>query len=299
MTHLLSVVITGLSVGSLYALVALGIVVVYRASRVVNLAQPALLMLGTYVVASAASVHGWPFWPALVLGLVFTSTVAVLIEKFLVRRFTRQNAVVTASVMTIGLDLVVITEIDRRIGARIIPTSDPWGVDIVSAVGVALPTIRVVALLTSLLLLVGFYFWLQKSDFGVAMRASAERPETAALMGIRSGVVAAAAWGLAGALAVVAGVFLVGFPNAGLDTSLEQVALRALPAAIIGGLTSTTGAVVGGLTVGLSEALVVGYHSEIAFVGDGFDSVAPYIVMLAILVWRPAGLFGTQELRRV
>lgn len=299
MSHLLTVLVTGVSVGSLYALVALGIVIVYKSSSVVNLAQPSLLMLGTFVVASAATIHDLPFWLALLVGLVFTVLLSVLIEKFLVRRFTRQNAVVAASVMTLGLDFALVTEVDRRIGARIIPAGDPWGSDTVSFLGVTVPTIRIAALVVSLVFLAAFYLWLQRSNFGIAMRATAERPDTAALMGVRLGGVAAAAWGVSGGLAVVAGVFLVGFPSPGLDTSLGDVALRALPAAIIGGLDSTTGAVAGGLLVGLSEALVLGYHTNLAVLGQGLEVVAPYVVMLAILVWRPAGLFGTQEARRV
>jgi branched-chain amino acid transport system permease protein len=256
-------------------------------------------MLGTDVGASATTTHRVPFWIALLLGIVFTAGMSVLVEIVLIRRFTRRNAVVAASVMTIGLDFALVTEVDRRIGPRIIPTGDPWGAGTLSVLGVTVPAIRVVALAVSLAFLGAFYLWLQRSGFGVAMRATAERPETAALMGVRLPVVAAVAWGMSGLLAVVAGVFLVGFPSPGLDTSLEQVALRALPAAIIGGLDSTSGAIAGGLLVGLSEALVLGYHTELASLGQGLEIVAPYLVMLLVLVWRPAGLFGSQELHRV
>lgn len=299
MTHLLNLIINGISIGVLYALVALGIVVVYRASSVVNFAQPSLLMLGTYLVASATTVHGLPFWAALLLGIAATAVVSVLVERVLIRRFTRSNAIVAASIMTIGLDIVIATEIDRRIGPRIMATGDPWGGASVDVFGLSVPQVRIAALITSVALLAVFYVWLQRTDFGIAMRATAERPDTAALMGVRLPVVAAAAWGVGGLLAVVAGVFLVGFPSPGLDASVEAVALRALPAAIIGGLDSTSGAVVGGLLVGLTEVLVLGYHDQLAFLGEGLEGVAPYVVMLAVLLWRPAGLFGTRELSRV
>lgn len=98
---------------------------------------------------------------------------------------------------------------------------------------------------------------------------------------------------------MVAGVFLVGYPNPGLSISAEAVALRALPAAIIGGLDSTSGAVVGGLLVGLAETLAGGYQNELLFLGRGFDQVAPYLLMLIVLIIRPAGLFGTREAARV
>jgi branched-chain amino acid transport system permease protein len=298
-SELAGLLANGISTGALYGLVALGIVVVYKASSVVNFALPSLLMLGTYVVASASGTYSLPFWAAIVVGVAVTALVAVVVELVLVRQFTRTNAIVAASIMTIGLDIVISTEIERRLGPRIMTTGDPWQDASASVAGLHISQVRLAALLTSVVLLVAFSLWLQRSDFGIAMRAVAERPQTAALMGVRLSVVAAVAWAVAGVLATVAGVFLVGFPSPGLEAGIEAVALRALPAAIIGSLSSTTGAVVGGLIVGVTEVLALGYHDKLAFLGDGLESVAPYVVMLAVLLWRPAGLFGKQELRRV
>ncbi|MGH8939261.1 MAG: branched-chain amino acid ABC transporter permease, partial [Actinomycetes bacterium] len=279
MELLFSLLVAGLSIGAVYALVALGLVVIYKATRVVNFAQPALLVLGTYVVASAHVVHGLAFPLAILAGIVVTVVVAVLVDRVLVRRFQRTSAVVAASIMTIGLDVVVSTETERRIGTRILSTGDPWGDDVVTVLGLSVPTVRLVSLSVSLLLLVVFQQWLHRSDYGIAMRAAAEDPEAASLMGIRLGRVSATAWGVAGVLAVVAGVFLVAYPNPGLDTSVEAVALRALPAANIGGLDSTPGAIAGGFLVGLRETLVGGYQSDLIFLGRGFDEVAAYVVM--------------------
>ncbi|MGH3367293.1 MAG: branched-chain amino acid ABC transporter permease [Nocardioidaceae bacterium] len=299
MELLFSLLVAGLSIGAVYALVALGLVVIYKATRVVNFAQPALLVLGTYVVASAHAVHGLAFPLAVLAGIFITVVVAVLVDRVLVRRFQRTNAVVAASIMTIGLDVVLSTETERRIGTRILSTGDPWGDDVVNVLGLSVPSVRLVALIVSLLLLVVFQQWLHRSDYGLAMRAAAEDPEAASLMGIRLGRVSATAWGVAGVLAVVAGVFLVAYPNPGLDTSVEAIALRALPAAIIGGLDSTTGAIAGGFLVGLSETLVGGYQSDLIFLGRGFDEVAAYVVMLVVLLVRPSGLLGTREMARV
>ncbi len=299
MTHLFSMLVEGGSIGAVYALVALGIVVVYKSSSVVNFAQPSLLMLGTYVVASAHSLHGLPFWAALALGIAVTAALAVLVDRVLISRFRKTNAVVAASIMTIGLDIVLVTETDRRIGSQILTTGDPWGNDVTRFLGIGIAEARVAALVIGVLLLVLFQLWLHRSDFGVAMRATAEDPETASLMGIRLGRVSATAWGIAGALAVCAGLFIVAYPSPGLDTSVEAVALRALPAAIIGGLDSTAGAIAGGLLVGLSEVLVRGYAEQLAFLGRGFEDAAPYVLMLVVLLARPSGLFGLREAVRV
>jgi branched-chain amino acid transport system permease protein len=153
----------------------------------------------------------------------------------------------------------------------------------------------VVAIVLLLAFLVVFKF----SDWGLAMRSAAEDGETAALMGIRLGRVSAAVWALAGALAAIGGIFLVTFPTPGVDANVGLVALAAFPAAVLGGLDSVTGAVVGGLVIGVVVTLVGGYQSDIAFLGRGLQDVAPYVVMLLVLLVRPSGLFGTRELPRV
>ena len=144
-----------------------------------------------------------------------------------------------------------------------------------------------------------FFAAFKYSSWGVAMRAAAEDGEAAALMGIRLGRVSMVAWIVAGALAAVAGLFLVGAPTPGVTPAVATVALRAFPAAILGGLDSTGGALVGGLLIGIAESLAAGYQDQIAFLGRGFGDVVPYVVMVAVLLVRPSGLFGTRELTRV
>jgi branched-chain amino acid transport system permease protein len=131
------------------------------------------------------------------------------------------------------------------------------------------------------------------------MRAAAEDGEAAALMGIRLGRVSSLAWVVGAGLAAVAGIFLVGSPTPGVTPAVGATALRAFPAAILGGLDSTGGALVGGLVIGITETLASGYQDQLAFLGRGFGAVVPYIVMILVLMVRPSGLFGTRELTRV
>jgi len=149
------------------------------------------------------------------------------------------------------------------------------------------------------LLISAFFAVVKYTNWGVAMRASAENGEAAALMGIRRWRVSSVAWVIAGALAATAGIFLVSFPTPGLDNSTGLDALAAFPAAILGGLDSTTGALVGGIAVGLAETLTSGYENNLTFLGRGFGSVMPYVIMIAVLLWRPSGLFGTKTVARV
>ena len=109
----------------------------------------------------------------------------------------------------------------------------------------------------------------------------------------------AGAWALAGALAAIGGAFFTSFPAAGVNNATGLLALTAIPAAVLGGLDSTAGAVVGGLTIGVATTLAAGYQDEIAFLGRGLSEVVPYIVLLLVLLWRPSGVFGTREVTRV
>jgi branched-chain amino acid transport system permease protein len=297
MTQLLQLLVSGLSLGAVYALLAIGFVVVYKASGVVNFAHPALLMVGAYVTArmSAADV---PFVLALLAGIGGAAAVSLLVQLLLVSPVARRS-VIAASILTIGVDVVIQTEINRRIGVDILPMGDPWQNDVVAIAGLTIPQTRVVALVLGCALIGAFFAWFKFSTWGIAMRAVAEDPQTAALMGVRRSRVSALAWVLAGALAAVAGLFITVFPSPGLEPVTATIALRAFPAAIIGGLDSIEGAVVGGLVVGVAEVLTQGYAGNLSFLGLGFHTVMPYVVMVAVLLARPSGLFGTRELSRV
>ena len=291
-------VFNGLSLGSIYALLALGFVVIFKATEVVNFAHGSILALGAYAISRFAFNSHLNFYLSVLLGVAIAGLLALIIERGLVRTMAGRS-VIAVSIMTIGVDLIVRTETTRRIGVDVLTLNDPWRDHVVHFAGLILPTARLVAIIVALALLAAFFLWFKFSPFGIAMRASAEDAETASLMGIRLGRISAVAWVLAGALAAVAGVFLTAFPSAGLDATTGDVALRAFPAAILGGLDSTAGAVVGGLIIGVAEVLTAGYQSNLSFLGRGFDEVMPYVVMVAVLLVRPSGLFGTREATRV
>jgi branched-chain amino acid transport system permease protein len=298
MTHFVQLLVGGVSLGAVYALLALGFVVIFRATEVVNFAHPALLMVGAYFTARFKTVDDLPFAVAVLLGIGITVLLAALIQRFLVQQMAGQS-VIAVSIMTIGVDVVIHTEITRRLGVDILPIGDPWQDGVVQIGALTIPQTRLVALIVGIVVMGAFFAWFRFSDWGVAMRASAEDSGTAALMGIRRNRVGAIAWMIAGALAAIAGMALTMFPAPGLEPATAAVALRAFPAAIIGGLDSPGGAVVGGVLVGVTEVLAQGYGSELGFLGLGFHTVMPYLVMVVVLLVRPTGLFGTRELHRV
>ena len=296
MTQFLSLLLNGLSLGALYALIALGFVIIFKASEVVSFTHGSLLLLGAYSIARLSDTIG--FFPAVLAGLAITALAAFLVERLIINRL-RGAAVISLAIVTIGVDIILLTELIRRIGSDILNVPHPWGGGSVRIGDVGITQNRLIAIGVAAVLIGLFFAAFKYSNWGIAMRASAEDGETAALMGIRQGRVSALAWVVAGVLAGVAALFLVGSPTPGVTPAAYAVGLRAFPAAILGGLDSTGGALVGGLLIGIAEALAAGYQDQLLFLGRGFSAVVPFIVMIAVLLVRPSGLFGTKELTRV
>jgi len=296
MTTFLTLLLNGLSLGAIYALIALGFAVIFKASEVVSFMHGSLLLFGAYTIARLNDSIG--FFPAFAVGVLATAAVGLLVERLLINQL-RGAPVISLAILTIGVDIIMLTELTRRIGSDILNVGHPWGGDFVRIGDVGLTENRLYAMLTAAVLIALFFAAFKFSNWGVAMRASAEDGETAALMGIKLGRVSALAWVIGAGLAAVAGLFLVGSPTPGVAPGVHSVALRAFPAAILGGLDSTGGALVGGMIIGIAEALAAGYQDQLLFLGRGFGDVVPYVVMILVLLVRPSGLFGTKELTRV
>lgn len=293
---LLSVLISGLSLGSIYALVALGIVILYKASETLNFAHGSFVVLGAYVTARTYEVFG--FFGAALAGIITAAALSVLVERTIIRSM-KDAPVVSLAIVTIGVEVMMNTELIRQIGADILQPGQPWGNDTLVIGATHLPYNRLFGILTAVVIVGLFLLAFRFSNWGIAMRAAAEDRETAELMGVRLGQVTMVAWATAGALAAVAGIFLTGSPTPGLTPTLAAIALRAIPAAIVGGLDSVAGALVGGLLIGMVETLATTYQSELAFLGRGVGDIMPYLVMIIVLIFRPQGLFGQKESVRV
>jgi branched-chain amino acid transport system permease protein len=292
MDTFLQLVVNGLGKGAVFALLALGFVVIFKATEVVNFAHGSLVLVGGYMVYELKDSLGWA--AAAVVGVVAAGLAALLIERVLVAN-ARNADHNSLALLTIGVDVVITEEIVRRVGADIPFIGDPYDAQPLQVAGLTIFRTQAVALVVGIVMITAFFLAFRYSSWGVAMRAQAENREAAALMGIRSSRVTATAWLVAGVLAGVAVLFMAtqDFSGAGLGRGTHALALAAFPAAILGGLDSTAGAVVGGIVVGLTEALSVQYISF------EFSKSAVFLVMLVVLVVRPSGLFGTKELSRV
>ena len=296
MNEFVTLAVGGLFLGAIYALVALGFVTIFRATGVINFAQGSVLLLGAYVTGRLDDSIG--FWPAVLVGILAAALASLLVDVLLIRR-VRDADLGTLAILTLGVDILLLTELTRQIGTDVINIGAPWGDDVVEVAGIRVAESRVLAGAVALVLVAALAAAVKLTDWGVAMRSAAEDGETASLMGIRLNRVAAGAWALAGALAAVGGLFLTSFPAAGVTGGVGLVALAAIPAVVLGGFDSPGGAVIGGLVIGVVSVLCSGYQDELSFLGRGTGAVAPYVVMLLVLLVRPSGLFGTRELTRV
>ncbi|WP_181771423.1 branched-chain amino acid ABC transporter permease [Amycolatopsis pittospori] len=292
MNTFLQLVVNGLGKGAVFALLALGFVIIFKATEVVNFAHGSLVLFGGYLVVVTRESLGWA--GASLVGIVSAGLLALLLERFLLSRSRNADAN-SLALLTIGVDVIITEEIVRRLGVTLPFLGDAWDARPFQVGGITLFRTQLVALVVAAILITAFTLAFKYSNWGVAMRAQAENREAAALMGIRSSRVTATAWIVAGLLAGVAVLFIAtqDFSGAGLSRGTHSIALAAFPAAILGGLDSTAGAVVGGLVVGLVEALSAQY------VSFDFSKSAVFLVMLVVLVVRPSGLFGTRESTRV
>ncbi|MBA3742646.1 branched-chain amino acid ABC transporter permease [Sporichthya sp.] len=292
MNTFIQVMVNGLGKGAVYALLALGFVIIFKASGVLNFAHGSFVLLGGYVAVRTQDDLG--FTVSAILGVATAGLGALFIERVLVARRPLADPIALA-LLTIGVDVILTEEIIRRLGVELPFLGRPYDGKPIQVGDITFFRTQLIALAVGAVLVTLFFLAFRLTGWGVAMRAQAENREAAALMGIRRGRVTAAAWVIGGVLAGVAVLFLAtqDFSGSGLSRGTHAIALVAFPAAIIGGLDSTEGAIVGGAIVGLTEALSAQYISF------EFSKVAVYVVMLTVLIVRPSGLFGTRERTRV
>lgn len=303
MTDLLEALLRGLGTGSVYALLALAFVIIYKATRVISFAQPAMMLSGavmtSYITPAIGFVlfTGLSFFISVALAALLTAALALVVERLAIRPMVGKEVFVVA-IITIGIDIAIRVVANGFIGLGARPIGFPWGLDRVELLGLQVQIRHLVMMATVAVVVALLFLFFQKTRYGLAMRAAAFDQEAAMTQGVSVGAVFAMSWAMAGALAAIAGSLLA--TGAGVDRQLWLVALAALPAIILGGLDSLEGAVVGGLAVGVVEALVGTYQREYApWLGDNVALVSPYVLMLLVLLAKPYGIFGTPEVRRV
>jgi len=302
--------VEGLSLGTIYALLAVGFVIIFKATQVLNFAHGALAALGAFMTAGIANTWNvpgrwmpdapaWLTWTlAVFIALAVMSLIGMAMERLFLRPMVGEELFAVA-IVTLGLEIVTRNVTNDFIGQFPRPMGDPLGVEILDLGFLRMAYTEVLQVVVALVTVAAIALFF-RSRMGIAMRATAFDQEAARAQGINVGRVFSVSWGIGAVLAALAGIFISMFPrrSAGVDQATAFFAFKAFPAIIIGGLDSVVGAIVGGLLVGFAESASSAYITA-DFLGVGFAGIVPYLLMLVVLIVRPYGLFGTEEIRRV
>jgi branched-chain amino acid transport system permease protein len=289
-------VVSGLSSGGIYASVALALVIIYRSTGVVNFAQGEMATFTTFVAWTLID-HGVGYWGAFALTLLIAFTGGIALERIVIRP-VESAPVLTVVILTIGLFIALNGLMNWIWSAQVrsFPPNRPFPTRTIDIAGVAISIQDIGIIGVSLGLVAGLYVIFQHTKLGLALRAAALDPASSRLVGVRVGWMLALGWGLAAVLGAVAGLFTAAaFPP--LEPNMMRaVLIYAFAAAVLGGLTSPLGAVVGGLTLGVTLNLLSAY---VDFIGTQLRLPVALALILGVLLVRPAGLFGRVAVRRV
>ncbi|ALG05619.1 branched-chain amino acid ABC transporter permease [Kibdelosporangium phytohabitans] len=298
MTAFLQNCFAGLALGSTYALVALGFVVIFKSTGVINFAQGGLLALGAYLGYTFSNNLLLAFGVAILLACLVAAVVGAGFERLVLRRMVGQPPFAVIMI-TIGLLFVLEPVITAIWGFDNLQVRNPWNIHTVEVGGLVFGVKDLWTIGLTAAVVVGFFLFFKYSSLGLAMRVTAFDPEAALAQGISAKKIYAVSWAIAAALAALAGIAMAAGPG-GLSPSIGFIALAAFPAMIVGGMDSPAGAVLGGSLIGLAEALTRGYQDQLfSWAGDNVSVIVPYILMIVVLLIRPYGLLGTKDVRRV
>ena len=297
MTYFLQLLVSGIVVGSIYALAAIGFVLIYKSSRVLNLAHGQFIALGAYITYSLTVFVGIPIYISFVLSMVITYFLAMSVERIFLRRLIGEP-IISVIMVTIGLMSIIDGVIyltpfgsENLSFPSFLPTKP------IIFFGIFISYTQLVGVIITFVLIGVFSWFFKKSTVGVSMRAVSDDQMAAMSIGISVPKVFALAWATAGLSAAAAGGILGNIVGLNFDT-LHAFGIIVFPVVILGGLDSLPGAVVAGIIMGLIQQFASGYLDG-NWGLNGTASVVPYILLLVILLIKPHGLFGTHEIERV
>ena len=295
MTFFLQLVITGFALGMVYALVAIGFVIILKCSEAFNIAQGHFVMIGGYLGYTFLVTFGLPIWASLILAIVVAILMGLLIERFALRPLVGQP-VLAVVMMTIALSTVL-----EGVATLV------WGGEYKTYHGV-LPTVNLqlgelsipsetsIAMIVSIVAVAGLMLLFRYTRIGLAMRATADDEQVVQSAGVRVTTVYALSWVIASVVGVIGGILLGGV--SGVMIPLAQVGIKAFAVVLLGGVNSIVGAIVAGVILGVLENVAAGYLDPL-LPGGGLASVFPFMVMIVVLIFRPHGLFGLERIERI
>lgn len=297
-------VVSGVALGCIYALIALGFTLIFKATEVVNFAQGELMMVGAYVnfffVSTLLEIPvlngAWVFLLALVGAIAFAFLFGTFLD-LIINRPLKDEPVFSVIMATISLAIILRAVMAIIAGpiTRIPPS--PFGSSVVTVGNVAISTLDIFIILSAVILVIGFYLFFNRTKWGIAMKATSEDSMAAHLVGIPVKKVYRNVWIFSMVVATIGGVLLA--PRTLLDTNMGFLGLKAFPAAVLGGFGSIPGAILGGVIMGVIETLSMGTLSfHFPWVKE-INDVIVWIVLIAVLMIRPTGILGREEINRV
>ena len=284
--------INGVIMGGIYALIALGFVLIYKASKVLNFAQGELVMVGAFSFLAFYSVL--PLWLALLLTIVLAGLIGFLIERIVLRPLIGEP-ILSVIMVTLALSYLMRGIILTLFG----PDIKPFPQFISGSIefgGIVIPKIYLAGFLISIAVIIIFLIFFKKTILGITMRAVADDQVAAMSLGVSVEKIFAIAWAISAIVATIGGI-LLGNIFGGINPNLSHIGLKVFAVVILGGLDSIAGAIIGGIIIGICESVIGGMLEPI--VGGGFKDVIPLIIMLFIMTFKPYGLFGTERIERV
>ena len=291
----LQLIITGIAVGGVYALMALGFVLIYKASTVVNFGPGELVLFGAYVAWATILNMRLPLYVALPLTLAIAILLGLVIERGVLRPLIGQP-IISVIMVTFGFASVIRGVLNMAWGSDTRPFPALFSPEPFHLGPVPVSPVHLWSFVTVILLLAAFSLFFKFSLTGMAMRATADNQQVAQSLGISVKRIFALSWCIAAVVSALGGIIL-GSVRGGVDFSLADLGLKVFPVVILGGLDSVAGAIVGGILIGVFENLSGGYLDPI--LGGGVKEVAPFVALVIILMLRPYGLFGRVDIERV
>ena len=294
MADFMQQVVAGLASGSIYAALALALVLIHRATGIINFAQGEMATLSTYIAWTLTTNHGWGYWPAFAFTLALSFVGGAAVHQTIIRP-NEKGSVLRVVIVTIGLLILINGLVILIWGGEVRAVQSPFPAGTTQIAGVAITTADIGTIAVVLATVAALWLLFQYTKIGLAMRAAAVNPAEARLVGVRVTWMLSLGWGLAAVLCAVAGMLAA--PSVFLDPNLMAALLiYAFAAAVLGGIDSPVGAVVGGLTLGVGLNLIGTY---VDFVGADLRLPVALLVILVVLLVKPTGIFGKAEVRRV
>jgi branched-chain amino acid transport system permease protein len=289
-----NVLVAGIATGSVYSLIAIGLVLIFKSSGVINFAQGSMVMVGAFLTYAFVTQFHIPVYLSLLLALFISAVIGVIIERFALRYLTGVS-LISIIMVTMGISIIMDGSALAIWGSSNFTFPRMFPPFSVSVAGINISSSYIWSFVASMLLLLVFFLFFKYSSLGLSMRAAADNQKLSVALGISPRKILSLTWAISAAVATAGGILLASLSS--LHVNLSYIGLTVFPVVILGGLDSIVGATIGGIVVGIIEAIAGVYIAPL--LGGAFQQVAAFAFLLIILLVKPYGLFGTKEIERL